>query len=406
MRLSPILAAVAVLAAAGGAAAAPPELTLPPDMTVEADGPGGTIVTFSATATNSGRAVFPVTCTPPSGSTFPLGTTEVECAAVLSEEETLTGSFHISVRDSTPPTLTVPADLSLTAETSLGLDGTDERIAAFLAGAIATDVVTIEPPVVHDAPATFPVGTTAVTFTATDAAGNSTSKSATVAVIGPPPPGSPPSDPPPPGQPGPPSATTPPDRVPPGNPVGLAARTTSRTAFLSWRAPADQDLDRYEVLRSLASEPPASASRVYAGPVAGFTDRRLQNGVLYRYVVVSVDRAENRSAGAAITVMPRRALLVAPRDGARLSAPPRLFWARIRGATYYNVQLFRGRTKVLSAWPSANALRLSSRWRFEGRQLALAPGTYHWYVWPGYGRRAAARYGELLGPSSFVVVKR
>ena len=405
MRVLPVLAVVALLAS-GGAAAAPPVLVLPPDLTVEADGPQGTTVTFSATATNSGRGVFPVTCSPASGSTFPLGTTQVDCEAVLSEDETLTGSFLVTVRDSTPPTLTVPADLRVTVETSSGIEATDAPIAGFLAAAVATDLVTVSPAIGHDAPATFLVGTTVVTFTATDEAGNSTSGSSTVTVVGPSAPGSAPPAPSPPGQPSPPPATPTPDRVPPGSPVGVSARTASRTVFLSWRPPADRDLDHYEVLRSLAAEPPASAVRVYTGVTARFTDRQLQNGIQYRYLIVSVDRAGNRSAGAAVTVMPKRALLVAPRDGARLGAPPRLFWAKIRGASYYNVQVFRGRTKVLSAWPSSNELRLSSRWRFEGKRVTLAPGSYRWYVWPGYGPRTAARYGEMLGPSGFTIVKR
>jgi len=29
---------------------------------------------------------------------------------------------------------------------------------------------------------------------------------------------------------------------------------------------------------------------------------------------------------------------------------------------------------------------------------------YTWYVWPGIGARAAVKYGDLLGRSSFVVV--
>ena len=31
--------------------------------------------------------------------------------------------------------------------------------------------------------------------------------------------------------------------------------------------------------------------------------------------------------------------------------PPLLRWKKVRRAHYYNVQLYRGRTKVLSIWP-------------------------------------------------------
>jgi len=33
----------------------------------------------------------------------------------------------------------------------------------------------------------------------------------------------------------------------------------------------------------------------------------------------------------------------------------------------------------------------------------LGRGLYRWYVWPGFGSKAAARYGKLIGTSSFRV---
>nr|MBA3331185.1 hypothetical protein [Actinomycetota bacterium] len=74
-----------------------------------------------------------------------------------------------------------------------------------------------------------------------------------------------------------------------------------------------------------------------------------------------------------------------------------------RGAAYYNVQLFRGSQKVLSAWPKQPRLALGSKWTFAGRKMLLRPGTYRWYVWPGVGARSQARYGPMLGQSTFVV---
>ena len=41
----------------------------------------------------------------------------------------------------------------------------------------------------------------------------------------------------------------------------------------------------------------------------------------------------------------------------------------------------------------------------NGRRYGLRPGVYHWYVWPGYGRLAANRYGGRLGGSTFVVTR-
>jgi HYR domain-containing protein len=75
-----------------------PALTVPDDMTVEATSPQGAVVTFEATSTPPG----PVTCSPASGSTFPLGTTTVQCSAT-NVNGTTTASFKITVVDTTPP---------------------------------------------------------------------------------------------------------------------------------------------------------------------------------------------------------------------------------------------------------------------------------------------------------------
>lgn len=84
-------------------------------------------------------------------------------------------------------------------------------------------------------------------------------------------------------------------------------------------------------------------------------------------------------------------------------APQRLAWPPAAGATYYNVQLLRGREKLFEAWPRTASVRLPPRWRFAGRAHQLEPGAYDLYVWPGYGARARARYGSLLTRRSLVV---
>jgi hypothetical protein len=76
-----------------------PVLTLPDDFSVEATGPEGAMVPYVATAEGG-----VITCTPPSGSTFPLGPTIVQCSATGSGGTT-TGSFTITVVDTTPPVI-------------------------------------------------------------------------------------------------------------------------------------------------------------------------------------------------------------------------------------------------------------------------------------------------------------
>jgi hypothetical protein len=88
-----------------------------------------------------------------------------------------------------------------------------------------------------------------------------------------------------------------------------------------------------------------------------------------------------------------------------MTAPPLLRWTAVHGASYYNVQLFRGNHKVLSMWPRSASLQLAATWRFHHHRFHFAPGTYSWYVWPGYGKLSAGRYGHRIGTSTFVFEK-
>ena len=179
----------------------------------------------------------------------------------------------------------------------------------------------------------------------------------------------------------------------------LAVAPTSRAVTLTWVASADTasvTVQRTPMTRS------GKARAVYRGKARSFTDRGLTNGLRYRYSVAAVDAAGN-AATARATAMPRA--LIAPMQGATLrrGRPPTLSWFAAPKASYYNVQLYRGRTKVLSAWPVAAKLKLAQSWTFGGRTFTFGPGRYRWYVFPGIGNRAANRYGALLGSSAFVV---
>jgi photosystem II stability/assembly factor-like uncharacterized protein len=87
----------------------PPVLFLPANLTVEATGPTGAPVTFSASANDDHDGWVPVTCSPASGSTFPLGTTTVTCSATDAAANTATGTFTVTVADTTPPVIEVLA---------------------------------------------------------------------------------------------------------------------------------------------------------------------------------------------------------------------------------------------------------------------------------------------------------
>jgi Alpha/beta hydrolase domain/HYR domain len=74
-----------------------PALTLPADTTQPATGPNGAVVTFVATASDNWDANPTVTCTPPSGSTFPIGRTTVHCTAADATGNTAEGTFTVTV---------------------------------------------------------------------------------------------------------------------------------------------------------------------------------------------------------------------------------------------------------------------------------------------------------------------
>jgi len=164
-----------------------------------------------------------------------------------------------------------------------------------------------------------------------------------------------------------------------------------------------------------ASEPAAFQCKLDAAAFAPCGSPRSYSGLTrigHSFEVRAIDAAGNPDSTPAvhrwtIAAAPRRvrtiSALLAPRAGARVTSPPRLVWRRLAGASYYNVQLYRGRVKVLSSWPTRTSLQLRARWTYLGRQRQLAPGAYRWYVWPGYGRASARRYGRLLGQSTFTV---
>ena len=178
--------------------------------------------------------------------------------------------------------------------------------------------------------------------------------------------------------------------------LGAAAVTTAdRVVRLSWSAGATA-----QVVRTPGFDGAPSAV-VFDGPGAGFIDRRVRNGRQYRYVITVADAAGN-AASRDFAVMPGPRL-VAPDKRALLAAPPILRWTPVRGARYYNVQLFRNGHKILSAWPKRPELKLRERWRFHGRRHRLVDGRYQWYVWPGKGPRSARKYGKRIGARSFVL---
>lgn len=193
------------------------------------------------------------------------------------------------------------------------------------------------------------------------------------------------------------------DATPPPTPSVEAMPGDGRIA-LTWSTSPDSQA---EVSRVGGDEP---SQVVYRGPGGAFTDRALKNERRYRYTVALIDQAGNRAAGVTSTV-PTASKLLLPPKGARIGprkldvSRPLLIWKSIRKARYYNVQIFRGGRKVLSAWPKKPRLQLDRRWKYRGKRYRLVAGRYCWHVWPGVGKRSAHRYGKRLGKSCFRVTR-
>lgn len=154
----------------------PPTLTVPGNLTAEATSSSGAAVTFTATATDTVNGAITPTCAPALGSTFPLGATTVNCTATDQAGNSANGSFTVTVRDTTPPVLSLPADITVAATGPAG--------AAVTFTASATDTVSgaLTPTCAPASDSTFPIGATTVNCSATDQAQNTARGSFTVTV--------------------------------------------------------------------------------------------------------------------------------------------------------------------------------------------------------------------------------
>ena len=140
----------------------PPSLTAPADVTPEANGnPNSTVSLGAPTASD----FFLDTVTNNAPADFPLGlTVVVTWTATDTSNNSATATQNVKVQDTTAPSLIAPPDKTVeatgpTTEVSLGTPTASD---------LFLDTVT------NDAPAAFPLGTTVVTWTATDTSGNST----------------------------------------------------------------------------------------------------------------------------------------------------------------------------------------------------------------------------------------
>jgi hypothetical protein len=167
----------------------------------------------------------------------------------------------------------------------------------------------------------------------------------------------------------------------------LTLSSFDRAVTLTWKASAD--VTGIKIVRSGGKAPPVT---VYDGRRATtFTDKGVRNDKRYAYMLIARDAAGNTAELKALAT-PSLPLL-APRPAAHIRGDTTLRWRVVPHASYYNVQLWSGGSKVLTTWASQPNLLVQH----------LRSGSYVWYVWPGFGPRSQHHYGALLGRSTFVV---
>ena len=153
----------------------PPEVSTPANVVVGND--AATVSYPNATATDLVDGVVPATCTPSSGTKFAPGTTTVTCSATDKAGNAGASTFTVEVQDVTKPIVTVPADTTVEATSANGAAVTYDA-------ATAEDDVdgSLTPTCSKASGSIFPLGTTEITCSATDKAGNVGDSSFTVIV--------------------------------------------------------------------------------------------------------------------------------------------------------------------------------------------------------------------------------
>jgi hypothetical protein len=117
----------------------------------------------------------------PTGS-FPKGTTAVTLSVTDGATEG-TDTAQVSIVDTTAPTVACPPSVEVECRSIGGTPASDPAIEAFLGGASAQDTCDPSVDVATNAPAFFPLGTTGVTFTASDDDSNASECASSVSVV-------------------------------------------------------------------------------------------------------------------------------------------------------------------------------------------------------------------------------
>jgi gliding motility-associated-like protein len=149
---------------------APLNVTVTPNLGCEAVG-----VTLGSPVTSDNCSVASVTNDAPA--IYPIGTTTVTWTVTDGSGNVATATQLVTVTDQTAPTAYAPANVTVSSNANCEATGVQ------LGTPIATDNCTNNLVVTNNAPTTYPLGNTTVTWTITDAAGNVTTVDQTVTVV-------------------------------------------------------------------------------------------------------------------------------------------------------------------------------------------------------------------------------
>jgi len=149
-----------------------PSITAPSSITMEATSADSNIVALGNPVSSDLVDIPSVSNNAPD--VFPLGETIVTWIAVDASGNSASATQTITVIDTTSPQLTTPEDIIISAFSLEEQVEIGEAQAVDLAGSILT--------ITNDAPSTFPLGDTVVTWNVSDEFGNSVSSEQTISV--------------------------------------------------------------------------------------------------------------------------------------------------------------------------------------------------------------------------------
>lgn len=147
---------------------APVIANVPVNITQNNDsGQCGAVVTWTSPSVTDNCSGVITTSTANSGDNFPVGTTTVTYIATDSAGNADTATFTVTVLDTELPVAQCPADVAVSTDAGM-CSASNVSLGTISVTDNCTTTVT------NDAPSVFPVGVTVVTYTVTDAGGNST----------------------------------------------------------------------------------------------------------------------------------------------------------------------------------------------------------------------------------------